>query len=955
MNTYGQKKAYQDTVSFQLKTELSKNHQIDIKNYLQSIDTTSAPVDRARIYNEIAITYIKASYYLGTSISDSIYHYSNKALLLTEKKKSDRDLFKQYLIALNNIAWSYKEAGNHIKALEFFNRTLKETKQIKRPIDFYTYRQNATTGAALIYEAQSNFKLAIEQYRSLLTYVDENNIDKKNISSIIYIYLARFFGELDEVDKAIIYANKGLKVSITNKMPEREALAYLELASLKLKQKEYQKVAFFLSEAYTILKDSELVILLSKYYLIKAYLADASGAIYQKIDYAEKAFELEGKKSVTRRQVVIGQLLSDAYKEVKDYKKALAYQEKTVNIEKALTNNEEVRKSMLLALEKKDVSLKLEQAKNQMKSRIIIIILLLFIIGFITALSIYNDRKKKVILTKIIKQKNEELNELNQTKSRLFTNISHELRTPLTLISGPIDQLLNSNRETLEITATSKLEMIKENVTSLKNLVNDILDLSKLDASKLELTQQSIHLENTLTKITGKFISLAEKNDINFTINLEGIKGHIIVTDTLKLEKIINNLLSNAFKHTPSKESIHIVATRENSLLNIIVRDTGLGIPEKDVPKIFDRYFQSSDPTKPLEGGSGIGLSLVKELVALMKGEITVESQVGKGSSFTLTIPVTEAIVNDTESFDEEENDSSLEIISLEHLTLPKNYAPKEFTILIVEDHAGMQKFITSVLDKKYNLIIATNGEEALERLKNTTPVDLIISDVMMPIMDGFTLLENIKQSDDYYDIPVIMLTALVETDHKLKALTLGVDDYLSKPFDTKELLARTYNLISRYQQRKQEKGERYPMTDQGIATTPENINPSESLIENDYLQNKGDIKLIEQVAQIIEANLENPTFKLSDLTKHVYLEERQLRTKIKMTTGLTPKKFQQEIILLKARKLLENETYGSVKAVAISVGMTHVTRFSRLYEARFGKHPNRYFKDVGFSIKKTG
>jgi signal transduction histidine kinase/DNA-binding response OmpR family regulator len=957
LGTYAQKPTIQDTVDFKLKTKISKNHRIEISNYLRNLDSVSDPIHRAQIYNEISTTYIKASYYLAISKTDSVHYYSNKALSLTQGKNNTKAL-QQHLFAINNIGWSYQNAGDYTEALTYFKKTLNHTEHIIDPIDFYSHRQSATTGAALVYESQKNYTLAIEQYTSLLTYVDKNEIDTSNISSIVFIYLARFLGEVHDLDKAFSYANKGLEVATRNKIPDRIALAYLELACLKFKYQEYKEVAFFLSKAFEILKNSESIVLLSKYYLIKSYVAGASGTIAQKIHYAEKAFELNGNQETNRRQVIIGHLLADAYKDVGNYKKAFEYLEKTTVLENILTNREEINKRRIIEIERRESNTafertqkELEQAKNLMNSRIITMILLLLAIFFITGVYIFRDRLKKIRLVAIIKQKNEELKELSLAKSRLFTNISHELRTPLTLISGPVDQILDLGKETLDIATTSKLQMVRKNIKSLKILVNDILDLSKLEASKLELTMQSIYLENTLKEITSKFIPLAEKNDIDFTISLEGIKDYKIVTDTQKLEKIINNLLSNAFKHTPSKGFITIEATEKNNRLHIVVQDTGSGISENDLPKIFDRYFQSSDPSKPLQGGSGIGLSLVKELVTLMQGEITVESQVGKGSTFRLTLPITAA----TEHIEKEEENIQLETISLDHLVLTTAQVQKEHTIMIVEDHFGMQEFITSILDKKYNLIVANNGEEALEKLRNTASVDLIISDVMMPIMDGFTLLETVKQSNTYQDIPMIMLTALVDTDHKLKALTFGVDDYLSKPFDTKELLARTHNLISRYQQRKEVKEEIAMMAHEIQPTTPESPNHVAKAIENssEHFQNKDDVRLMEQVTQIIESNLENPEFKLRDLTEYVYLEERQLRTKIKIMTGLSPKKFQQEIILLKARKLLENETYGSVKAVAISVGMTHVTRFSRLYEARFGKHPNLYFKDAIFSIKK--
>ncbi|MFT5891456.1 MAG: signal transduction histidine kinase/DNA-binding response OmpR family regulator [Dokdonia sp.] len=934
LSAYAQKSSIQDTVTFVLKTKISKNHRIEISNYLRSLDTVSTPIHRARIYNDISIAYTKASYYLVVSKSDSIYYYSNKALLLTKNNNSTEAL-QQHLFAINNIGWSYQDAGDYTEALTYFKKTLNLTEHIIRPIDFYGYRQSATTGIALIYESQKNYTLAIEQYTSLLTYIDENKIDKSNISSIVFIYLARFFGEVHDLDQAFFYANKGLEIATKNKIPDRIALAYLELASLKFKCQEYEKVALFLSKAFEILRDSESIVLLSKYYLIKSYLAGASGAMVQKVHYAEKAFELAGKQNITRTQVVIGQLLSDAYKDVGNYKKAFEYKEKITTIEEALTNNAEIKKGMLLEIEEKDVSIKLEQAKNIIKSRIITITLLFIIVGFITLAYIFKYRQKKIRLAGIIKQKNEQLKELSIAKSRLFNNISHELRTPLTLISGPVDQILDLGKDTLDIATTSKLQMVKQNVKSLKILVNDILDLSKLEARKQELNKQSIHLENSLKKTTNKFNALAEENNINFNVSLQDLKEHQVLIDEPKLEKIINNLLSNAIKHTPSKGSINIVATEENNHLHLVFRDTGSGISKNDLPKIFDRYFQSNDPTKPLEGGSGIGLSLVKELVALMEGEITVESQIGQGSTFRLSLPITEAAVQDTKQLEKTEEDTLAETISLEPPVLTNEDIKKEYTIMIVEDHCGMQDFMSSILDKKYNLIVANNGEEALQKLKARASVDLIISDVMMPIMDGFTLLETVKKSSIYCNIPVIMLTALTATDHKLKALTIGADDYLNKPFDAKELIARINNLLLNSRNRKKWNAQKeIQHIDEHDA---DSINISNTV-------SKQEIVWIHQVQERLTEELENDIFRLCQLAKEMHLSERQFQRRIKKITGLSPKKFQQEIALQKARQLLERSVYTNVTAVAYSIGMANVTRFGKQFKTRFGESPAKYF-----------
>ncbi|MDH7447189.1 response regulator [Aquimarina sp. 2201CG14-23] len=946
---FGQKHNTSDTNQLKLKRGLSVKHRVELMTYMQKLDTATNRIDRAEISNDIAETYMKASYYLTTPRYDSVHYYANNVVSLT-KNDTSTVARQHFFLALNRLGTTYSDLGNISKALDYFNKVLSMTENLSNPSDFYKIRQAATTETAIIYAAQENFKLAIKKYQSLLTHVAKNSIDKKKISSIVYMKLASFYKETNNVDIALEYAHKAVEVAYTNKLPFRAAMAYLEIASIKLKCGEYKVTEMFLEDAYEILISSpDYTSLLSKYYRLKSSLAAKYDDIPKQALYAEKAFDLLKNREFSSEQIIIGKLLSEAYRKLDNFEKAFEVYENTVALEKKITNNEEIRRSSLLEIQRRDNKIEferkqteLEQAKSNIKSIIISVAMLFLVMAAIATFFILRDRRKKINLAAVIKEKNEQLKELDLAKSRFFANISHELRTPLTLIGGPIEQVLSTSNIADDPDTKSKLQIVKDNADSLRILINDILDLSKLEAKKLTLHVHPVNLQNFISKISNKFAVLAERNDIKFDVDFGELKEYQASIDAPKLEKILNNILSNAFRYTPAKGSISLNASLEKQALKIVITDTGRGISEKDVSQIFDRYFQSNDPDKPVDAGSGIGLSLVKELVDLMEGEIGVQSRQGAGSTFKLKIPVKE--VNSQIQLKETNVAVEEEIISLDHLELSTVCSKKEHIILIVEDHLGMQQYIASILEKRYNLVFANHGEEALDKLKNTK-VDLIISDIMMPVMDGYTLLETIKQSDVYFDIPVIMLTALSEINHKLKVLTIGADDYLTKPFVAEELLARAHNLMDRYDSRKELRKDPLITDDEvlvsHVAYTDEKI---QSTPLTSRKHSKVDIELIEKIAGIIETNIEDPNFKLTDLTKELYLGERQLRRKIKLITGLSPKKFQQEIVLQKARTLLENETYESVKAVALSVGMSNVTRFNNLYEARFGKKTSTYF-----------
>lgn len=530
------------------------------------------------------------------------------------------------------------------------------------------------------------------------------------------------------------------------------------------------------------------------------------------------------------------------------------------------------------------------------------------------------------------------LKELDQVKSRFFANISHELRTPLTLITSPLQQLVNDYASQFSPPTQETLHLIQRNVKQLKGLVDDIMDLSKLADHKMTLHEEAIELCPFLRQTATNFDVLAQRMDIDYQLRIAAsLNDTVCRLDAVKLEKILNNLLSNAFKYTPSGGRIECIVHGEKGRLFIQVTDTGKGIPKIDLAHIFERFFQSKQPDAPLQGGTGIGLALVKEFSTLMNGEISVTSEYGQGSSFSLTIPYREATVRpetETDYFDE-----ASATISLNHLS-PKlsPIEQKQHQVLIVEDHPDIQQFIESILVHQYHIHIAHNGKQALQVLEQKQ-IDLVISDVMMPEMDGYTLLKQLKNHATYSLIPVIMLTALDDNTNKLQALNIGVDDYLTKPFLPNELLARVHNLISRYQVRQQfqEDVQIGQSTDTSSFIAASRNHTVQQVRESNA-------EWLTSVAEIMRKQLENHQFNLMDVAAHFHLSDRQFLRKVKKLTGLTPKQYQQEVALDQAKLLLEKGAFYNATAVAYSIGMKNVTYFSRLYEARFGKEPKSYF-----------
>ncbi len=526
------------------------------------------------------------------------------------------------------------------------------------------------------------------------------------------------------------------------------------------------------------------------------------------------------------------------------------------------------------------------------------------------------DRTKKILKDKeTIKMQADQLRELDEMKSRFFANISHELRTPLTLILGPLENVLK--RDHLEKRDQRLLSMILQNGRQLLKRINELLDLSRLDAKKMELHQQPVLINPLVKKIISEFESAAAIKNIMLSLQNELNPGVQLLIDQNKFESVLANFLSNAVKFTPANGHIGVKLTRFKEYLHMSVADSGPGIHEEDLEKVFDRYYKSSHHEQA--GGTGIGLALVREFTILMNGRVWVESEVGKGSVFFMEIPY--------EEFFAPLPEKNIEDVQIS-ITAPEVSVPNDTgeTILVVEDNLNLLDYMKIILED-YQVISATNGKEALDRLSENPAVNLIISDIMMPVMDGLELLKSLRENDFYRHIPVIMLTARQNMETKLEALRIGVDDYMVKPFREAELQARVINLLTYRRNR-------------AVAENPDGSSVAES---TPGTLSRADIKWLETVEKILLENIENTQFNLSWLADEMALGMRRFQQKIKAITGLTPKEYQREIQLELARRMLESGDYQTVSEVSLRVGFKDTHYFSNLFLKRFGKKPGEY------------
>ena len=560
----------------------------------------------------------------------------------------------------------------------------------------------------------------------------------------------------------------------------------------------------------------------------------------------------------------------------------------------------------------------------------------LFFLWRIRVLSQRKEELEVIVLerTAKIKEDNEiilkqadELKELDTLKSKFFANISHELRTPLTLILGPLSYILDDEKAWEKDSVRQQLLTMQRNGKSLLSLIEEILDLSKLEVNKLELLLEPTPLKHFFELILARFEPQIQAQKLDFSSELALESDLCILLDRKKLEKIINNFLSNAIKFTPSEGRIALKVKVKDNRLYLQVKDSGKGIHPEDLPRVFERFYQSKQADQKLYGGTGIGLALVKEFAELMGGNTYVESQPHEGSTFFFEMPFERVLSTEFSAFDLKEEAEGEEIDLTESIGT-------DFSILVVEDNPDMQNFVTEVLAGKYKeVLLANNGVEGLNMLKDrAATIDLIISDVMMPEMDGLTMLQHIKSNPLWARIPVVMLTALTSEKDKLKALTIGVDDYLTKPFSVSELLARVQNLLYNYQQRQSVKA----------LEGEEKEEEAEDDISTDVLD-ADHIEWVKSVEALVQLSLDDELITIDDLAAKMFLSKRQFSRKLKEFTGFTPAKFIREVQLQKARTILEAGGYLSISEIAFQCRFENHTTFSLLFKKRFGKSPSAY------------
>ena len=545
-----------------------------------------------------------------------------------------------------------------------------------------------------------------------------------------------------------------------------------------------------------------------------------------------------------------------------------------------------------------------------------------------------------------LKRLNEEVLELTHSRLVFFTNISHELRTPLTLIADPVEMLLEDSG--IKGKSRELLKMVQRNALALQQLVSNILDFRKIQNGKMELKLYRFDIVKTLTMWVGDFQLTAERKQIRLHLDVDDLKGsHEMIADQEKISRIVFNLLSNALKYTPAGGEIFVSLKDEGANLRLDVRDTGKGISQDEADKIFERFFQA----KGAASGTGIGLALVKSFVELHHGEARVESEPGKGSDFIVVIPReqegdSQVIHNDVDIVDNSANTSAsdgknvvdesvLQYIDdgdrshgkVQQLVSENTNRP---TVLVIDDNTDIRQYERTLLQDEYVVLEAADGKEGLAVALKEVP-DLVICDVMMPVMDGLEFTKQLKTNTATSHIPVIMLTAKNLEEHRAEGYEHGADSYITKPFHSKVLLARIENLLRQRQL---------------LKNLYQGAQEAEKEISESHLEDR-DKQFLKQLQAIIQKNLSDSEFGVEDMGQQIGLSRVQLYRKVKAMTGSSVVDLLRKARLVKARRLLETRSM-SVSEVAYEVGFSAPSYFTKCFKEEYGMLPG----DVGNVMK---
>ena len=898
-----------------------------LKNTLPKVeqhnDRLTMHLDIARLYGQLEDPDKSLEYMLkALGMAEESDSTSGILMLYSSIGEYLRDIQQNHTLALeyykrtletyrnNNIYWGvidmYFEIGNVYKAIPDDSaaiRNFKEALKLADQIDASYYESRIYNALGEVYCREGNYKTALNFYRKSI----DNTSGKYFVEYIhsVKVNLGDVYIHLKRPDSAYVYFLESIALADSSNDSHLRAVSYSRLANWYQMQNN--------------IRQAEIFLLLAQ-------------------ENARKSRSLN-------LQTQIVEQLSNLYAIEHQYKKAFQYQQQFLQLNDSLQQKNQshnlARLESLFELENLRMQKEVDRAVANAKIERHLLIRNFFIGGFLlmSLLGIYffiNYRKKKKANILLAEQKmqieemSEKVHEVDEMKLQFFTNISHELRTPLTLITGLTEQLSKSRFS--EKQWKERLQTIYKNASKLHTLVNQILDIRKLDNGGNTLSLVEGDMVRYITGVVSVFKDYARRKNIELVFVSD--KNQLVTRyDFDKLDKILSNILSNAIKFCDDYDKIRVTLyTKEHPHTHCIleVDDTGQGIPEDQLKFIFQPFYQASNT----HGGSGLGLALVRELVRLLQGSIDVDSMLGKGTRITIQLPVEPINTNQhaiagnrsDEAEQSETNGESLnEQVYTKHELDRKmnlNESDKK-SLLIIEDNVDLLEFVSDIMQDDFSIITATNGNEGFDKAIQNIP-DIIISDIMMPGIDGIQVCKKLKETECTSHIPILMLTAKTDQESMLKSFKSGADDYIVKPFSAVLLRSRIENLVDQRRKLIQKFTQQF------------HIEPTEIILPD------ADKKFLDKLIQVIEDNISETSLDIDFLASEMHVSRTQLYRKLKALTDLSGNQFIRAIRLKRAAQLLSQQQMN-IAQVMQETGFSNYSHFNACFRELFNKSPREY------------
>ncbi len=842
---------------------------------------------------------------------DSAQMFLDLALPFVKRSDDDNLNWKFHTIH----AQCHTRNGNHAQALSHYQKALASVTDSTDHTNIGASLQNI----GLIYKDRNQYTLAEPYFRDAIIHLRKGS-NSFFLANALY-NLAIITDNMEEhesnyLEAVDIYRSYNSTVDVA----EAECMH----AQYLLKRGQLDSVPVLIYRSREVLMEKapptcfECMIA-----LIQAQVSSCnSREARESINWLDNYIEQQQLPLTLSMQILYNKGRSDFYKCTGEYENAYDYLSITYDLFDSLEYSQDAEytsefqvKYETAEKEKQlaEKELVIAKEKNKRNRQLLIGLGLISLIG-LGGLFFFNQQRKRKREAQHALQlqavETESIKSLSEMKSRWFENISHDIRTPLTLISAPIKDALKATKPS---NTKNLLEIADRNSQHLLQLTSEMLELARLENQVIPLHPKSKPTAFELQKIINAFDSYAQDLQVDVQSTIHFDDEQVLEFDYDKYEKVFNNLLKNALQYSPPQSTINVDVSLHSNTLMTSIRDEGPGIPENEINYLFDKYFRASHQQSQRVEGSGLGLAIVHELLALLNGKIDVTSAINHGSTFSFQIPVQT----------QKEYDASDVIEPVEYDSgLTPQYDLGQSRILLVEDNAEMRNYLAQTLTPFYSIVTAENAHIALRHLDSAS-FDLIISDIMMPGMDGFDFKKRVNSLSQHEKTPFIFLSARALDEDKLTGLNLGVDDYITKPFITEELLVRIKNLLTHKFIREEA---------QNTNSAPDDAKPADS-------------SFVDQAINIVQQHIQEEDFSVEQLAEKLHYSQRQLNRLLKKETGLTAVQFILEIRLLQARKLLLSNQVYSVKEVQFQVGILSQSYFSRKYKERFGVTPGHILK----------